>query len=178
EEHEEHSQYGQNYHIWLSVIQMQHFAKKLTDRLVLLDEINSTTYLQNHIILDQKLTALKQTIQQSLNSSRQSIASYSNAFEHFIVENQLNQTTLVTSKHEERLSIYKIIQAKKSMQNAKAKCLVTTTDVPLKRIHPLTEGLKMNATRIDIMGSEFNLGANQYFKLMNSVTSKVAQCLQ
>ena len=157
---------------------MQNFAKKLTNRLSNLDTKNSAIYQQNYLKLDRKLTLLKQNIQQILKHSNQSIASYSNAFGHFIKENELKQSTLITSKHEERLSIYKIIKAKKSMQANKAKCLLASTGVAPKRINTLTEGLKINTVQIDPIGSEFNSGNRQYFQLLNNVAIQVNQCLQ
>ncbi len=157
---------------------MQGFAKKLTARLISIDVDNSKKYQENYLKLGRKLSALKQNIKQILTNTQQPIASYSNAFGHFITENQLKQTTLITSKHEERLSIYKIIKAKKSIRSNNTKCLISTTGVPLKRIDTLTKGLNISTVRINIMGSEFNTGTDQYFKLMNNIANKVNQCLQ
>jgi zinc transport system substrate-binding protein len=64
------------------------------------------------------------------------------------------------------------------MQANQVGCLLSTTDVPPKRINTLTEGLDINTVRINILGSEFKTGADQYFKLMNNMTIKVSQCLQ
>jgi zinc transport system substrate-binding protein len=57
-------------------------------------------------------------------------------------------------------------------------CLLSTTEVPIKRINTLTEGLNINTARINIMGSETTLNANQYFKLMQNIANKVSQCLR
>jgi zinc transport system substrate-binding protein len=167
-----------NHHTWLSISRMQDFIKQLTNRLIMLDENNSIAYKNNYLKLDKKLTTLKLNIQQTLANTNIPIANYSNALDYFIKDNQLNQTTIINSKHEERLSIYKIIKAKKSMYANNVVCLLSTTNVPIKRINTLTEGLNINTASLNIMGSETTLDINQYFKLMHNITNKVSQCLQ
>lgn len=167
-----------NHHSWLDINHMQIFAKKITHKLSLIDPNNQAIYQENYIKLNQQLEALKNNIKQLLANSKQPIASYSNAFEYFIHANGLVQKTLITSKHEERLSIYKIIKAKKSMRENQVKCLLGTVDVPLKRIKVLTEGLNINAVRIDIIGRELTSDKNQYFKLMTNIASQISQCLK
>ena len=178
DEHDEHGHDNENYHIWLDINQMQNFAKNLSTKLGLIDPANQAIYQKNYILLNAKLKILKKNTKDTLANSKQPIANYSNAFEHFINTNQLNQKTLITSKHEERLSLHKIIKAKKSMQTNQVKCLLSTVSVPEKRIKVLTEGLKINTAKIDILGREFNPDNDQYFKLMNSITNKVEQCLK
>ena len=167
-----------NHHSWVNIQKMKDFSKKITDKLSLIDPDNKTIYLANYAKLQQKLTQLKIDITQVMKNNKHPIASYSNALEHFIKENRLNQKTLITTKHEERLSIYKIINAKKSMLSNSTKCLISTTSVPIKHINILTEGLEIDVVRINIMGDEFATGNNQYFQLMNNITKKVDQCLQ
>jgi ABC-type Zn2+ transport system substrate-binding protein/surface adhesin len=64
------------------------------------------------------------------------------------------------------------------MLSNSTKCLISTTNVPIKHINILTEGLEIDVVRINIMGDEFTIGNNQYFQLMNNITKKVDRCLQ
>lgn len=180
QEHEAHEAHFDvyNHHTWLSIERMQLFTKNITQLLMLIDEENSQKYQQNYLKLDQKLLALKVSIKQTLADNKKPLASYSNAFGYFIDDNQLNQTTLITTQHEERLSIFKVIKAKKSMQANQVKCLLSTTEVPPKRINILTEGLDIKIARLNIRGGEFSAGRDQYFQLMQHITNQVSQCLQ
>jgi len=56
--------------------------------------------------------------------------------------------------------------------------LLATNEIPKKRINTLTEGLNINTASIDIIGFDINPGADHYFKLMQTVTQKTAQCLK
>nr|MCS5591752.1 ABC transporter substrate-binding protein [Gammaproteobacteria bacterium] len=78
----------------------------------------------------------------------------------------------------DRLSIQKILKAKQSMQINQTKCLLSTTEIPAKRIAVLTEGLDINTASIDIMGYQLGKGATHYYDLMQNISNKVEQCLQ
>ena len=90
----------------------------------------------------------------------------------------MQKSTAVTQSHGDRLSIQKILKAKQTMQAKKTKCLLSTTEIPSKRINVLIEGLNINTTNIDIMGYQLDKGALHYFDLIQHITNKVEQCLQ
>jgi len=64
------------------------------------------------------------------------------------------------------------------MQKQQTKCLLSTTEIPKKRINVLTEGLNINTVSIDIMGYPLDKGALHYFNLIQNITNKVDQCLK
>ncbi len=168
-----------NHHSWLDINHMQNFAKLLVDKLSQIDKNNSTIYQHNLAKIDQKLEQLKYNIDQQLSKVRMvPIATFSNTFEYFIKSNHLQESTTVTQSHGDRLSIQKILKAKQTMQAKKTKCLLSTTEIPSKRIDVLTEGLDVNTASIDIMGYQLDKGALHYFDLMHRISNKVGQCLQ
>ena len=85
---------------------------------------------------------------------------------------------MITCSHGDRLSIHKILKAKKTMQDKQTKCLLSTAEIPAKRIAVLTEGLDINTASIDIMGYQIDNGATHYFDFMQNIANKVEQCLQ
>nr|MCS5586740.1 zinc ABC transporter substrate-binding protein [Gammaproteobacteria bacterium] len=179
DEHDEHSNSSKNYHLWLDIDQMQNFAKRLTDKLIKIDHGNSATYQNNLAQVNQKLEQLKHTTRQQLSKVKLApIATYSNTFEYFIKSNHLQKSTTITHLHGDRLSIQKILKAKQAMQANQTKCLLSTTEIPAKRIAVLTEGLDINTASIDIMGYRLDKGAAHYFDLMQNISNKVEQCLQ
>ncbi len=158
---------------------MQNFAKQLADKLIKIDQSNSATYQKNLAQVNQKLEQLKRNINQQLSKVKLApIATYSNTFEYFIHSNHLQQSTTVTRSHGDRLSIQKILKAKQSIKTNQTKCLLSTIEIPAKRIAVLTEGLNINTASIDIMGYQLNKGATHYFDLMQNIANKVKQCLQ
>jgi len=176
---EEHDPDTENYHIWLDISQMQQFSVRLAKKLIAIDPVNKRSYENNLKNLNTALNQLQRnTLQQLSIYKHRDVAGYSNALAHFVDSNQLNQSLSVTTRHEERLSIYKAIKAKNTIKNKKIKCLLSTSDVPNSRINTLTEGLSINAAKIDIIGFDIKPDPQHYSKLITRITDKVGQCLQ
>ena len=176
---EEHDHDTENYHIWLDINQMQQFSVRLAKKLIAIDPVNKHSYENNLKNLNTALNQLQRnTLQQLSTYKHRDVAGYSNALAHFVSSNRLNQSLSVTTRHEERLSVYKAIKAKNTIKNKQIKCLLSTSDVPNSRINTLTEGLSINAAKIDIIGFDINPGPQHYSKLINRITDKVGQCLQ
>ncbi|CAC9615325.1 Zinc ABC transporter, substrate-binding protein ZnuA [uncultured Gammaproteobacteria bacterium] len=178
QEHSEHQE-ATNYHLWLDVNNMQIFAKKLIEKLIKIDPNNQSNYTTNLNKFNKDLNKLKQEINQKLSVYKSKvIVSYSNTFDYFTNANQLKKSVNITSYHGERLSIFKMLKARKIMKNAQTKCLLATTEVPKKRINSLIEDLNINSENIDIIGFDIAQGAKHYFKLMRNITNKTIQCLK
>ena len=179
DEHDEHDEHDVNHHSWLSVQNIQQFADKLNKILIQIDPKNTVIYNSNLTKLNQQLSALQYSIQQQLaDHTTQPLITYNNAFEHFIKSQQLNQIGSISQQHGENLSIFKILKAKKTIQDHQVGCLLYTTEIPQKRINVLTEGLAINTADIDIIGFNIQPGADHYFKLMQDMTQKTVQCLK
>ncbi|MBW5290636.1 MAG: Zinc ABC transporter, periplasmic-binding protein ZnuA [Candidatus Ruthia sp. Asou_11_S2] len=177
-EHDEHQE-KVNYHLWLDVNNMQIFAKTLIKTLIKIDPDNQSNYTTNLDKLNKNLDKLKQDINQKLSVYKPKVlSSYSNTFDYFTNANQLKKSINITSYHDERLSIFKMLEAKKIMKNTQTKCLLTTIEVSKKRINSLTEGLNINSASIDIIGFNIQQGSSHYFKLMHNITNKIVQCLR
>ncbi len=169
-----------NYHLWLDINNMQIFAKKLIERLIKVDPDNRSNYTVNLDKLNKNLDKLKQDINQKISAYKPKVfASYSNTFDYFTNANQLNKSINITSYHDhgERLSIFKMLEARKIMKETQTKCLLTIK-VPKKNTNSLTEGLNINSANIDIIGFNIQQGSDHYFKLMHHITNKVVQCLR
>ena len=180
DEHDEHDEHDDtNHHSWLSTKKMQQFAHLLSNKLIQIDPTNKTTYQKNLHKFSQKLAALELNSQQQLSAqNNQTLITYNNAFQHFIENNSLKQISSISRQHGENLSIFKILNAKKLINKHQINCLLATNEIPKKRINTLTEGLNINTASIDIIGFDINPGADHYFKLMQTVTQKTAQCLK
>lgn len=168
-----------NPHIWLSVDKMQDFAKRVLKKLTEIDPENTKTYQKNQKRLDAQLTPLKHHIAQQLSRyNNTKIALLDNTLAHFIKANHLHASQVTKRSHQDRLSIHQILSFKQTMQKAPKKCLISTIDRPKKQINLLIQGLPINTANIDIIGINQKQGAAYYIHLMNTITHKVAKCLQ
>jgi zinc transport system substrate-binding protein len=161
-----------NHHTWLSIGKMQAFSKKITQKLIKLDSNNKTIYQKNLRELSEKLTQLKHEVQTKLKPyAKQEVASFSKAFAHFLQENSLKNTTVVNKSHEARLSIFKILNAKKSIKKTQTKCLIATTETSKNHLRTLSEGLNIKTAQLDIR-------IKPYFSIMQNIAVRIAQCLK
>ena len=177
DEHDEHD--DANHHSWLSTKNMQQFARTLTNKLIQIDSKNQAIYQNNLHKFSQKLITLELNSQQQLSTqNKQTLITYNNAFQHFIENNSLNQISSISRQHGENLSIFKILKAKKLIKKHQINCLLATNEIQKKRIDTLTEGLHINTASIDIIGFDITPDADHYFKLMQTITHKTAQCLK
>ncbi len=168
-----------NLHIWTSVDLMRQFAKKLSTKLIALDPKNKNIYLKNLNKLNNRFEQLQKITEKKLSKYRnQKIAAYSYALEFFLKDNHLPIAVQITQYHEQQLSVFKLLKAKKAIQKSAAKCLITTTNVSNKKIPVVSEGLNVRVAKIDLLGARFTPGINQYFSLIQHITEQVEKCLK
>jgi len=168
-----------NNHSWLDIEKMQTLSKNIAEKLMKIDVSNTMKYQNNLQLTQQKLTQLKQTNRQKLTAYKNThIAIFSNALAPFLSSNHLQKPIVVTQTHSDRVSIYKIRKAKQAMQSQQTQCLLSTIEIPNKRITTLTEGLNINTASVDIIGFDIKQGTQHYEQLINTITNQVVQCLK
>lgn len=168
-----------NNHSWLNISHMQALSQRITKKLGQIDPRNIKTYQKNLQLIQQKLAQLKYENNQKLAAYRNTqIATFSNALLPFLNTNHLQNPIVITQTHGDRLSIYKAGNAKQQMKKQQVQCLLSTIEIPKKRIAILAEGLSVNTASVDIIGFNINQGIQQYFQLMNTITNQVMQCLK
>ncbi|MBE8190072.1 MAG: zinc ABC transporter solute-binding protein [Candidatus Thioglobus sp.] len=174
------SQGGKNHHLWLDVEKMIEFSQRLSQKLIQIDGKNQAIYITNLKNLMQKLQTLKAEIRNEfIRKKQQKVISFSNAFAYFLSANGLENSLIISDNHGDRMSLFKILNARKSIKKSiksskknQAICLLHTTQTPKKSIKTLTENLPINIENIDIIGN------GNYFKLMRKITSQVSRCLR
>jgi zinc transport system substrate-binding protein len=163
----------QDYHFWLDVDRMVDFSKQITQKLIQIDTNNKAIYLKNSQKLKTQLKQLKQENWQTLSPyQNEKIATFSNALTPFLTSNQLKNPVTITHYHGQRLSLSKLIKAKKDIKNQKIKCLIAGKNTPKKRLLPITKGLGVNLALVDILNQP------NYFNLMHTIAQQIKQCLQ
>lgn len=160
-------------HGWLDIEQMLDFARRLSQRLIQIDASNQAIYRRNLQYLNKALNTLKHTIKQQLAPYHgKEVVSFSNAFLYFLNANQLKSSTILSKRHGEKLSLFKMLKIRKIIKKSQTKCLLSTVAVSKKTLNTLTSGLNINIARIDIIGN------GDYFKLMSDISNQVRQCLK
>ncbi len=168
-----------DYHVWLDIEIMQKFATRLTNKLILIDAKNRSTYQKNLSKLNKKLDALKLQIKKQLMVyQKKPIISYSNSFEHFIKANKLNKITTVVNNHEQKPSAKNILDARKVIRSKHVKCLISGIEITPKRINTIVEYFNIKHQKVDIVGFNYPANTTHYFALMRNITEIFEQCLR
>ena len=181
DDHDDHDDHNQeyDYHLWLDINNAKLIAEQVAQRLIKLDTINESTYTSNLQVLNAKLLKLEKDINLKMASVGViNFANYSDTLQYFEKSHNLSQPIVITPFHGSRLSIRAVLNAKKLMRQQQTKCLLHTNQVSVKKTKILTEDMPIKREEISILGNELESGSNQYFKLMNNLTSQLAQCLQ
>jgi len=181
DDHDDHDDHNQeyDYHLWLDINNAKLIAEQVAQRLIKLDTINESTYTSNLQVLNAKLLKLEKDINLKLASVGViNFANYSDTLQYFEKSHNLSHPIVITPFHGSRLSIRAVLNAKKLMRQQQTKCLLHTNQVSVKKTKILTEDMPIKREEISILGNELESGSSQYFKLMNNLTSQIAQCLR
>ena len=90
----------------------------------------------------------------------------------------LKRPIIITPYHGARLSINRTLEVKNMINDLNVSCLLYGQEVKLNQVSVLTEGLNLKTFEIDVLGSDYPAGPDQYFNLMKSISSKLASCLK
>ena len=70
------------------------------------------------------------------------------------------------------------LMVKKTMSDLSVSCQLYGQDTTPNQISVLSEGLNLKTSKIDILGSQYPDGVEQYFTLMKSISCQIALCLK
>ena len=154
-------------------------AKDIRKRLIKIDAENAEKYNTNLKALDIKLAQLQKDIKAQLAEfGSSSFANFSDTLQYFEKSQGLSQPIIIMPYHGARLSINKVLNAKKKMRQQNTACVLHTQEVSLRNVKVITEGMTINHNEISILGNGLDQGPEQYFQLMNNLTLAVKKCLQ
>ena len=166
-------------HLWLDLDNMKKIAQHINGLLIDINPANQDKYNMNLASLNSKLDILQIELEkQMLPFSSDLYATYSDTIQYFEKKYNLGRPVIVTPYHGARLSINRTLASKNTINDLNIPCLIYGTEVRKSQISVLSEGLKIKAHKIDILGQEFDEGPNQYFNLMKKISNQVASCLK
>ncbi len=118
-------------------------------------------------------------LQQQLAPVRsENFAIFADTLQYFEKSFHFQKPIIITPYHGARLSIHRTLEARKKMKDLKIKCLLYGPENTSKKVNVLLEGLPIKAFRIDILGAKLNAGSDQYFNLMQELSSQLVKCLE
>ena len=166
-------------HLWLDLDNMKKIAQHINGLLIDINPANQDKYNMNLASLNSKLDILQIELEkQMLPFSSDLYATYSDTIQYFEKKYNLGRPVIVTPYHGARLSINRTLASKNTINDLSISCLIYGTEVRKSQISVLSEGLKIKAHKIDILGQEFDEGPNHYFNLMKKISNQVASCLK
>ena len=175
---ESHESATKDMHLWLDIDNMKKISQHISRLLTEINPDNQLKYQNNLASLTSKLDALQIEIEkQMLPFSSNLYAAYSDTIQYFEKKYNLERPVIVTPYHGARLSINRTLASKNTINDLNISCLIYGTEVRKSQITVLSEGLNLNAHKVDILGQQFNKGPNHYFNLMKRISNQVASCL-
>ena len=179
DKNEEHEHADNDLHLWLDIDNMQKTAQYINEQLIKIDPNNRITYETNLVKIHSRLNKLKSELQQQIAPFRsERFAIFSDTLQYFEKSFYFQKPVIITPYHGARLSIHRTLEARNKMKDLKIKCLLYGPENTSKKVNVLSEGLPIKALRIDILGAKLNAGSDQYFNLMEGLSSQLVECLE
>ena len=176
---DEHEDNIYDLHLWLDINNMKLIAKHINNLLIKIDPVNKDKYNNNFLELMLDLEELKIDLEKEIDPFLASqFAVFSDTTQYFEKSMNLIRPTIITPYHGARLSIIRTLMAKEAMSDLSLSCLLYGQEAKPNQISVLLEGLSLKAFEIDILGTKYPAGPDQYFNLMKRISSQLASCLK
>ena len=182
DEHKETNEHDENIydlHLWLDINNTKLIAEHINKLLIKIDPINEDKYNNNFLELTLDLEELKIDLRKQMAPFLTSqFAVFSDTTQYFDKSMNLIRPIIITPYHGARLSIIRTLVAKKAMSDLNVSCLLYGQEAKPNQINVLSEGLSLKTFEIDILGTKYPAGPDQYFNLMKRISSQFASCLK
>jgi zinc transport system substrate-binding protein len=176
---DEHEENIYDLHLWLDINNMKLIAKHINKLLIKIDSVNEDKYNNNFLELMLDLEELKIYLEKEIDPFLASqFAVFSDTTQYFEKSMKLIRPIIITPYHGARLSIIRTLMAKEAMSDLSVSCLLYGQEAKPNQISVLSEGLSLKTFEIDILGTKYPAGPDQYFNLMKRISSQLASCLK
>ena len=176
---DEHEDNIYDLHLWLDINNMKLIAKHINNLLIKIDPVNEDKYNNNFLELMLDLEELKIDLEKEIAPFLASqFAVFSDTTQYFEKSMKLIRPIIITPYHGARLSIIRTLMAKEAMSDLSVSCLLYGQEAKPNQISVLSEGLSLKTFEIDILGTKYPAGPDQYFNLMKRISSQLASCLK
>jgi len=176
---DEHEDNIYDLHLWLDINNMKLIAKHINKLLIKIDPVNEDKYNNNFLELMLDLEELKIDLEKEIDPFLASqFAVFSDTTQYFEKSMKLIRPIIITPYHGARLSIIRTLMAKEAMSDLSVSCLLYGQEAKPNQISVLSEGLSLKTFEIDILGTKYPAGPDQYFNLMKRISSQLVSCLK
>lgn len=179
--HDTHSHYLDE-HVWLSPYNVKIIIKELTQTLIKIDPKNKNKYLENKQKFLNKLANADLKIKNKLNKIKtQPYLVFHDAYQYFEKYYGLNEPILISDDPSIPLSIQRMLFIHDLIINKQVKCLFKEPQFNSKMLDSLIDGVSNEPLKVGVLdpiGSDQDLGANGYFKLLNNLAEGFYGCFK
>lgn len=176
--HDEHDHGHIDGHIWLSLENVIHFSRYISEKLGKLDPANAARYKNNLNNLLIKINKLRNDNLDLLQDIRdKSFLVYHDAFQYFENENKLTGAHFVTTSPEHTPGIKRVKELRQLIRSENIQCVFYEPPNIPSLLTTLTENKHIKLTALDPSGSQIGKGKQHYFELMHKTAQSLYDCL-
>ncbi len=164
-------------HIWLHTSNLSVMANSIYLQLSQHDPARAELYKQNNQQLQTRIKQLKQDLQQTLSTSKQSFISYHDAYQYFETEFQLNNRGVVSINENVKPGARHLRELRNKIQQNNIRCLFYDAPTRPPLLNTLTSGLEIKTQAVDASGILLAATEDSLFELFRTLGDSFKQCL-
>ncbi|MHA1597571.1 MAG: zinc ABC transporter substrate-binding protein [Alphaproteobacteria bacterium] len=166
-------------HTWLDPARAAQMVEYAAEQLSQADPYNADRYRQNAIYMTERLEALHIELRQRLAPVRHKpFIVYHDAYEHFARAFFLNVAGAFTPTTDRQPGAKRIVAIRQLMRDTGVRCLFKEPQFDAALLSTAIEGIDgARIATMDPIGAAFAAGKEQYFSLIKSNVTAVADCL-
>lgn len=182
-EHEEAHEDGHEHeeidpHVWLDPDNAKAFVEKIVTVLSAADPANSATYAANGQEEDEKLDALIEEVNQTLDPVRdRSFIVFHDAYHYFENRFGMEAAGSITINPELRPGAERIGEIQTKLKSLKAACVFAEPQFEPKIVSVAIEGSDAHAGTLDPIGADLTPGPDLYPTLIKNLAKSMSDCL-
>ena len=184
-EHEEAHEHGHDHdheeidpHVWLDPENAKAFVGKIVTVLSAADPANAETYSANGKAEEDKLDALIETVNATLDPVRdRNFIVFHDAYHYFENRFGMEASGSITINPELRPGAERISEIQTKLKSLKAACVFAEPQFEPKIISVAIEGSDAHAGTLDPIGADLTPGPDLYQTLIENLATSMSECL-
>ena len=176
----EHKDYGlnQDFHVWLNPVYAMSMVKVIQQEASERQPQFSEQFKQNAEIMLSKLKALDITLQQQLSDVKDKpYWVFHDAYQYFEKRYELNAQGAIRIEPNMSPSVKRMREIQSQLKANEAVCVFAEPQFSERMVAGLVRGTEIKTGRLDPLGVAFESSAEQYFKLMQTLSDSLKHCL-
>ncbi len=163
-------------HVWLSVANAGHIARRLTDRLTLLHPAGSEQYRRNLADFLDKLAQLDAELKIKLAQGSSRYLVYHNAYPLFEAEYGLAHAGVISDHHEVKPGAKHLLHLRHIVEKQDIGCIIVEPGSNLSVVNLVVQDFDIRLIELDPMAADIPPGTGAYLNFIREVGEGFGQC--